>query len=283
MLNKLLTGLMKKKAPIFLLMLGLLILMYPFISNKWNEHKSKTIIKEYCNVVDSTDEVDLDEQWKAAERYNAGLGGGIVADAFSGNQASSDPEYLKVLDPTSNGIMGYIDIPKIDQRLPIYHGCSGEVLEKGCGHLEGTNLPIGGNGTHAVIAAHRGLPSFKLFTDLDQMKKGDIFTLHILDRVLAYEVDQIKVVLPEENSYLLPEDGKDYVTLLTCTPYGVNSHRLLVRGIRTEYKENDADLNEGFDHGLITAVLAGIALILACILAIIIPRSVKVKRNAKDR
>ena len=163
-----------------------------------------------------------------------------IVDAFN-EEEDYEPThpYDEVLDPNGDGLMGSIEIPKIQAKLAIYHGLSKNVLEKGVGHVEGTSLPIGGESTHAVLAAHRGLPNAKLFTDLDQMEVGDIFILHILGKNLAYKVDQIKTVLPEETSELDIVEGEDYVTLVTCTPYGVNTHRLLVRGTRTEYVEEE--------------------------------------------
>ena len=151
---------------------------------------------------------------------------------------------MRSLDPNGDGLMGSIEIPKLNLILAIYHGLSTEVLEKGVGHVEGTSLPIGGASTHAVLAGHRGLPSAKIFTDLDQMKNGDIFLIHVLGKTLAYKVDQIKTVLPEESSELDIVEGEDHVTLVTCTPYGVNTHRLLIRGIRTEYVEPEEKAEE---------------------------------------
>lgn len=232
---------MKKAAPIALLAVGILILMYPALSNKWNEYRCRTAIAEYESDIKAADGQDLDDIWRRAYEYNRGKSINVITDAFSDEQHSAAEEYTGQLNPSGNGIMGYIDIPRIKQCLPIYHGTSEEVLDRGCGHLEGTSLPVGGKGTHAVIAGHRGLPSAKLFTDLDKIKKKDHFDLHILDRVLAYEVDQIKTVLPEDTEDLQIEEDKDIVTLVTCTPYGVNTHRLLIRGHRVKYEEAAAE------------------------------------------
>lgn len=155
-------------------------------------------------------------------------------DAFTGADPGPKNPYWSLLDPDGTGVMGYLEIPKISLRLPIYHGTGDAALQKGIGHLAGTSLPVGGSGTHCVLSGHRGLPSALLFTDLDQLETGDTFTLYVLDQRLSYQVDQILVVEPEDVSTLAPEDGKDYVTLVTCTPYGVNTHRLLVRGSRIE-------------------------------------------------
>jgi sortase A len=170
-----------------------------------------------------------------------------IIDAFDEEENDyvlSHP-YDQVLNPSGNEIMGYIEIPKISVKLAIYHGIGTDALENGCGHIEGTSLPIGGIGNHAVISAHRGLPSAKLFTDLDQLEIGDLFYITVLDEKLAYKVDQIKTVLPEETEDLAIEDDKDLVTLVTCTPYGVNTHRLLVRGERTEYVEEEDSTTSG--------------------------------------
>lgn len=186
---------------------------------------------------------NYEKLWKEAEEYNAEHPVNSIVDAFD-EEEDYEPThpYDEVLDPNGDGLMGSIEIPRIQAKLAIYHGLSKNVLEKGAGHVEGTSLPIGGPGTHAVLAAHRGLPSAKLFTDLDQIEKGDIFILHILGKNLAYKVDQIKTVLPSETEELDIVEGEDHVTLVTCTPYGVNTHRLLVRGIRTEYvKKEEAD------------------------------------------
>ena len=197
-----------------------------------------------------------------------------IVDAFEEEDTYelSHP-YDQVLDPNGDGLMGSIEIPKIKARLAIYHGLSKTVLEKGVGHVEGTSLPIGGKSTHAVLAAHRGLPNAKLFTDLDQMEKGDIFILHILGKHLAYRVDQIKTVLPDETSDLDIIEGEDHVTLITCTPYGVNTHRLLVRGVRTKYVVEDTKNDETIPQKLAVVdpkrVLAGGAAVLVVLILLI--------------
>ena len=191
-------------------------------------------MSKYEQSTSNLSEENYEKLWKEAEEYNAEHPVNSIVDAFD-EEKDYEPThpYDEVLDPNGDGLMGSIEIPKIQAKLAIYHGLSKNVLEKGVGHVEGTSLPIGGAGTHAVLAAHRGLPNAKLFTDLDQMEIGDIFILHILGKNLAYKVDQIKTVLPDETSELDIVEGKDLVTLVTCTPYGVNTHRLLVRGHRT--------------------------------------------------
>ena len=228
-----------------LFLLGLSILLYPTLSDAWNQYRNAKLISTYDTVVNDLSDDEYDRLWKEARRYNKEHTVNIFADAFDkdGNYILDD-SYNKILNVDEDGLMGSIEIPKIQVRLAIYHGIPDELPERGAGHMEGTSLPVGGKSTHAVISAHRGLPSAKLFTDLDQMEKGDIFLIHVLGRTLAYEVDQIKTVLPSETNDLDIIKGEDHVTLLTCTPYGVNTHRLLVRGIRTKYVEQEIPKNE---------------------------------------
>lgn len=218
-------------------LIGAGILFYPTVSDLWNNYRNQQLISEYTEVVETLESEDFSEIWAEAREYNAQHTVNTIQDAFDeeeGDYVLSHP-YDQVLNPTGNEIMGYLEIPKISVKLAIYHGIGTEALENGCGHIEGTSLPIGGVGTHSVLSAHRGLPSAKLFTDLDQLEIGDLFYITVLDEKLAYKVDQILTVLPEETDDLAIEEDKDLVTLVTCTPYGVNSHRLLVRGERTEY------------------------------------------------
>ena len=218
-------------------LIGAGILFYPTVSDLWNNYRNQQLISEYTEVVETLESEDFSEIWAEAREYNAQHTVNTILDAFDeeeGDYVLSHP-YDQVLNPTGNEIMGYLEIPKINVKLAIYHGIGTEALENGCGHIEGTSLPIGGVGTHSVLSAHRGLPSAKLFTDLDQLEIGDLFYITVLDEKLAYKVDQILTVLPEETDDLAIEEDKDLVTLVTCTPYGVNSHRLLVRGERTEY------------------------------------------------
>lgn len=219
--------------------IGLGLLLYPTVSNFWNEKRSEKLINDYiANVSDAKGE-DYSAEFKAAEEYNKTLEGKGIPDAFAFISAEEDKTYLSLLSQSSKGVMGFIKIPKISVSLPIYHTTEKSVLEKGVGHLQGSALPVGGRGTHCVLSAHRGLPSAALFTDLDLLSEGDRFFIYVLDRALAYEVDQILEVEPDETESLdVSEDG-DLVTLVTCTPYGVNSHRLLVRGHRVEYTESD--------------------------------------------
>ena len=212
---------------------GLGVLLYPVFSDLWNQHRQNRLMTDYTNTVTDMEDAERNALWSAAVQYNQGLQA-APQDAFTGADPGPKNPYWSLLDPDGTGVMGYLEIPKISLRLPIYHGTGDAALQKGIGHLAGTSLPVGGSGTHCVLSGHRGLPSALLFTDLDQLETGDIFTLYVLDQRLSYQVDQILVVEPEDVSALAPEDGKDYVTLVTCTPYGVNTHRLLVRGSRIE-------------------------------------------------
>ena len=232
-LNKLIIG--------FIFLAGLSLLLYPFVANQWNNHRQKQLISSYEQSVsdkDAAHEIDYDAELQKAKAYNEALLPSILPDSFAVAQASEeDKTYMDALNIAGDEVMGIVEIPKINIKLPIYHTTDEEVLKQAAGHLEGSSLPVGGESTHAVISAHRGLPSASLFTDLDQLKKGDHFLIHVLNETLCYEVDKISVVKPEETSSLAVEEGQDLVTLLTCTPYGVNTARLLVRGHRVPYVE----------------------------------------------
>ena len=222
---------------------GLSLLLYPFVANQWNNYRQKQLISSYEQTVsqkEASNGIDYDAELKKAEAYNEALLPSILPDSFAIADASEeDQTYMNTLNIAGDEMMGIVEIPKIDIKLPIYHTTKEDVLKQAAGHLEGSSLPIGGKSTHSVISAHRGLPSASLFTDLDQLKKGDHFLIHVLNKTLCYEVDKISVVKPEETSSLAVEEGKDLVTLLTCTPYGVNTERLLVRGHRVPYVEQE--------------------------------------------
>ena len=238
---------MKKKAGnlviCIIFLAGLSLLLYPFVANQWNNYRQKQLISGYEQVVsekEAAEGIDYDAERKKAEDYNEALLPCVLPDSFALAESSGvDPVYMNTLNIAGDEMMGSVEIPKINIKIPIYHTTEEEVLNKGAGHLEGSSLPVGGVNTHAVISAHRGLPSASLFTDLDQMKVGDHFLLHVLNETLSYEVDKISVVKPEDTSALAVEDGQDLVTLLTCTPYGVNTERLLVRGHRVPYVEEE--------------------------------------------
>lgn len=209
---------------------GLSVVLYPTVSDWWNRKHATRAIASYEETAQEMTQGDTDAYFAAADDYNARLA--ATPDAFYTPELV--PGYETTLDISGTGIMGYITIDKINVQLPIYHGTSDGVLQVAVGHLEGTSLPVGGSSTHCVLSAHRGLPSAMLFTNLDRLEVGDTFTVTVLDRLLTYEVDQISIVLPEEVENLQIVDGQDYMTLMTCTPYGINSHRLLVRGRRVE-------------------------------------------------
>lgn len=237
---------MKKKisAILFglLFLVGFGILVYPTVSNQWNTYRQSQLISNYQSVVQDMTPEDFTQEWERAEAFNATITqNNLYSDVFGESTTDlQSTEYWKILNEAGDGIMGYLSIPKINIKLAIYHGTADDVLQTGVGHLNGTKLPIGGESTHCVVAAHRGLPSAKLFTDIDQLRNGDKFYIHVLDQILAYEVDQILPMVDKDDLDTLTgamqiEAGKDYITLLTCTPYGVNSHRLLVRGHQVEY------------------------------------------------
>lgn len=238
---------MKKKAGnlviCIIFLAGLSLLLYPFVANQWNNYRQKQLISNYEQVVsnkEAAEGIDYDAERKKAEEYNEALLPCVLPDSFALAESSGvDPVYMNTLNIAGDEMMGSVEIPKINIKIPIYHTTEEEVLNKGAGHLEGSSLPVGGANTHAVISAHRGLPSASLFTDLDQLKEGDHFLIHVLNETLCYEVDKISVVKPEDTSALAVEDGQDLVTLLTCTPYGVNTERLLVRGHRVPYVEEE--------------------------------------------
>ena len=244
---------MKKKTSTILVVIvflaGLSLLLYPFVANQWNSYRQSRLISSYESTVaemEEAGEIDYEKEWQKANAYNAALLPSILPDSFAVADASEeeDDEYMSCLNLTGDGMMGIVEIPKIDVKIPIYHTTEDEVLQKAAGHLEGSSLPVGGESTHSVISAHRGLPSATLFTDLDQLEEGDHFLLHILDDTLCYEVDQILVVEPKQTESLAVEEGEDLVTLLTCTPYGVNTERLLVRGHRVPYDPEELADNE---------------------------------------
>ena len=246
---------LKKMIIVFIFLSGLSLLLYPLISNKLNDYRQKQLITGYDKTVKEAQQagrIDYEEEWKKARAYNEALLPAILPDSFAVAASSEEPdrEYMSCLNLTGDGMMGYVEIPKINIKIPVYHTVSTEILEKAAGHLEGSSLPTGGESTHAVISAHRGLPSASLFTDLDKMEDGDHFLLYILDDILCYEVDKISVVDPEDTKDLVVEEGKDFVTLLTCTPYGVNTQRLLVRGHRVDYEPETVQAEEKNTAGI---------------------------------
>ena len=226
---------MKKLLPNLLLaavfLAGLTLLLYPTISNYVNERHQSHVVSTYESDMAQLPQEDYGPMLQAAEAYNAELAKN--PDRFLQTD-EDDAKYQAQLNPTNNGIMGFVEIDAIRVKLPIYHGTDESVLQVGVGHIEGTSLPVGGTGTHSAISGHRGLPSAMLFTDLDKLKVGDTFRIHTLDQVLTYRIDQILVVEPSDLTALEIDPAQDYCTLVTCTPYGINSHRLMLRGVRTQ-------------------------------------------------
>lgn len=213
---------------VLIFIIGLSVVLYPTVSDYWNSRTQSRAIASYSETVAAMDEEDYNEVFAAAENYNQALGQ-VKMPFVNFDQVEG---YEELLDVSGTGIMGYVTIEKIRVELPIYHGTEDSVLQIAAGHLQGSSLPVGGKGTHSVISAHRGLPSAKLFTDLGELEEGDTFTVTVLNRKLTYRVNQIRIVEPQEIQELEIDPEQDYCTLMTCTPYGINSHRLLVRGIR---------------------------------------------------
>lgn len=265
---------------ILIFLVGLGFISYPTVSNLWNQAHQSRAIATYSKQVEKLDDSENKKMLKAARKYNKSL---LKKSEHWKLSKKDKKKYESLLDVSGTGIMGYIEVPKIDCSLPIYHGTDEGALQIAIGHLEGSSLPVGGKSTHCVLSGHRGLPSARLFTDLDQMEEGDIFILNILGRKFAYEVDQIRVVLPEEMSDLEVIEGKDLCTLVTCTPYGINTHRLLVRGHRTKYVEEKVEeqkevQTKKMDTRLLIAGAAG-AVILAVIIIAVVIRRRKRRRN----
>lgn len=275
---------MKKHLPTIILVLifftGIGLLLYPTVSDYWNSLHQSRAIATYTEEVSEMDEVDYEALLSAAREYNSGLAESGVKWKMTDAELET---YESLLNVTGAGMMGYIEVSSIDCKLPIYHGTSDQVLQTGVGHLEGTSLPVGGESTHTVISGHRGLPSAKLFTNLDKLTEGDTFELHILDEVLTYEVDRILIVEPDDLSALNIEEGMDYCTLVTCTPYGVNTHRLLVRGHRIDNASSvrvEADGVE-VDRMIVASVVAVPILIVLLIFLLVRTRKIKARMGRK--
>lgn len=247
---------MKKHLSTIILILvfltGLSLLLYPSVSDYWNSLHQSRAIASYANDVAALDGDTYEQMWEAARAYNSRLAEKEKPLLMSAQETA---EYETLLDVSGSGIMGYIEIPEIKVSLPVYHGVDEGVLQVAVGHIPGTSLPVGGTGTHSVLSGHRGLPSARLFTNLDQLREGDLFLLRVLDEVLTYEVDQILIVEPNDLEALQIEEGADYCTLVTCTPYGINTHRLLVRGHRIENQADSSSIRITADAMQIDAVL----------------------------
>ena len=271
---------MKKRVPtillIVLLLAGVSLLLYPTISDYWNSFHVSQAVAVYAQDVEKLDQAQYDQIWRKAKDYNTAL---LKRPNLISLSEEEKEVYKGLLDVNGTGIMGSIEIPKIHLSLPIYHGTDEAVLQIAVGHLEWTSLPVGGPGTHCVLSGHRGLPSAKLFTNLDQMEIGDQFELHVLDELLTYEVDQILVVEPADVSALTIEAGKDLCTLVTCTPYGVNSHRLLVRGRRVENAGERPAIRVTSDAVQIEPLLAAPLMALPLLLIVLLLLLLGGKRN----
>ncbi len=266
-------------AALIIILAGLLIFCYPSIASFVNDYTANREVAEYNEKISAYDEEELAKEMAMAYAYNQSLPGGYPADPFSGSGIAdftgTEFENFDMVQPAA--MIGYVEIPVIDIYLPVYYGTSNEVLDTSLGLVERTSLPVGGAGTHAVISGHSGMASRRLLTDLNQMKEGDIFFIHVLNQHFAYQVDQIKVVLPTESEELLIQEGKDYVTLLTCTPFGINDHRLLVRGTRIDYDfteetsgENNIQVTvtRNIRHIVEIAVIAGVFILIVLILLV---------------
>lgn len=264
---------------ILIFLVGLSVMLYPTVSDYINQKNQSRAVASYSEEVENLSDVDYQAYFDAADDYNRRLA--ETPDAFYRPEEVSG--YTDTLDVSGTGIMGYITISKIGVELPVYHGTSDGVLQVAAGHLEGSSLPVGGAGTHAVISAHRGLPSAKLFTNLDELEVGDTFTITVLDRVLTYEVDQISIVLPTETDLLQPVEGKDYVTLMTCTPYGINTHRLLVRGHRVETPDQYKHIRVTAEALKIEPIIVAPVMALPMLLILLIGMLLSTRKRKKTR
>ena len=269
--NKKLSSIM----PVIIFVVGLSLLLYPSFSDYWNSFHQSRAIASYADTVAEINDYDYQKIWNEAVDYNQKLFEKGQRWALTEEELE---EYHSVLNVSGNGIMGYIEIPSIKVTLPIYHGVDEAVLQVAIGHIEGSSLPVGGENTHAVISGHRGLPSAKLFTELDRLREGDLFMIRILDETLTYEVDQIRIVEPEDLSNVVIEEGKDLCTLVTCTPYGVNTHRLLVRGQRTE-NVNTNSIRVTADAMQIDPILVAPAIAIPILLILLIVLLVRYRKR----
>lgn len=284
---------MKKRVVKIILIIGfiagLAISLYPLVSNMYAKRSQMDVINEYQKEVADSDEEKIAQEKELALTYNRKLNQTVIlSDPFDPNAISmADEQYYEILNFTNDGVMGYIKIPRIGVNLPIYHGTDQEHMLKGVGHLVGTSLPIGGVDSHAVLSAHSGLSSADLFTNLVDLEKGDLFYIYVLDEVLAYEVNNIKVVKPTETDDLRITKGEDYVTLVTCTPFGINSHRLLVRGHRVEYNPDDEkkEANKSNDDiwfkEYIKSIISGVGVIVVILVIVFVAKRITRKVRKK--
>jgi sortase A len=258
---------------LLVLLAGASLLLYPSVSNYWNSFRQSRAVATYAEKVAEIDDDTYDQLWAEAQEYNRKLVGKTRRYYLTDEEWE---EYYNLLNVAGNGIIGYIEIPSVQSAMPIYHGTDKAVLQIAIGHLEWTSLPVGGENTHSVVSGHRGLPSARLFTDLDKMVVGDTFIIRVLDEILTYEVDQIRIVLPTELNDLKIEKNKDYMTLVTCTPYGINSHRLLLRGHRIENQEAARTIRVTSDaiqiKPILIAPILAVPLLLLLLIILLFPK-----------
>ena len=275
---------------LILILGGIIVFMYPTISNYLAEKNQAEVIYEYNDAVAELDEETIEEELEKAQTYNENLSGDPVHDPFvEGSGYALPDDYTEVLNISGNGVMAYIEIPKISVYLPIYHGTEEDVLAKGVGHIQQTSLPIGGSSTHAVLTGHTGLPNAELFTRIDELEIGDTFYIYVLNQTLKYEIYETEVIEPEDISELTIEDGRDLVTLVTCTPYGVNTHRLLVKAERTEYNEEEeqelieeeSQISNKNIKLYIIGIIIGLLVLLIAMISIHIAKKKKKRRRKK--
>ena len=263
-----------------ILIAGIGLLAYPTIGDYINALHSSKAIGSYVEKTKDLSKEEKENLLREAREYNESLVGKV--NRYYLNEEEKK-RYAHILDITKTGIMAYVEIPKLNIYMPVYHGTDEGVLQIAAGHLPGSSLPVGGENTHSLISGHRGLPSAKLFTDIDKLKKGDLFFIHVFDEVLAYKVNQIKIVLPDDVETLEIEKGKDYVTLITCTPYGVNSHRLLVRGERTVYKQSESKIEDMIKKNNLKYIMLTAGVILALIGMTVLVSVFLIKRRKRRK
>jgi len=264
---------------------GIIALAYPYLSFYFAKKKETYVVQDYENKAGEMDPEEVNRIWSQAEEFNENLVFGSIQDPFTKGNANMQEEYANTLKTPGTKAMGYVIIPDIDVMLPIYHGTSKDVLEKGVGHIEGTSLPIGGEGTHSVLSGHTGLPQAKLFTDLIKLKENEEFYIKVLDKVLAYRIDEIVVIEPDDVEWLKQIPSEDRVTLLTCTPYGINSQRLLVKGVRTEYSEKESGklVKDSLNGQNTTITLLILVTVLSVLLIIFIVFIIRRKKKRREK
>ncbi len=269
---------------ILIFVVGLGILLYPSVSDWWNKRVSTQAIASYNKSLENMTEEDYSSFFEEAETYNKAVRK-VGSQTAIVTPESVAADYWETLDITGTGIMGYVTVDKINVQLPVYHGTEESVLQIAAGHLQGTSLPIGGEGTHAVLSAHRGLPSAKMFTNLDDLEEGDTFTVTVLDEILTYEVDKISIILPEEIESLYIEDGEDYCTLMTCTPYGINTHRLLVRGRRIQTTNQHVNVSaEAYRlNNILIASLLAVLILVIFLVSLYLRKRFRARTKTKER